>query len=153
MMNVYYFEWQKCQYIPEADWRFHVSQVSAKAVVHGTQRIWFIFSTILFSTPRKNLAIILSRSLGGYLSWSVLFPHHHIFRVFLWNFSFSRFIPIMQIRHILIKKSHLNLLLWNCWTKLNQTWQGWSPGLISSKMRQKSIMKTQWPSDHSTRNR
>ena len=27
----------------------------------------------------------------------------HRFRVFLWNFSFSRFIPIMQIRHILIK--------------------------------------------------
>ena len=26
-----------------------------------------------------------------------------IFRVFLWNFSFSRYIPIMQIRHILIK--------------------------------------------------
>jgi hypothetical protein len=23
--------------------------------------------------------------------------------VFLWNFSFSRYIPIMQIRHILIK--------------------------------------------------
>jgi hypothetical protein len=45
---VYYFEWQKCQYIPEADWRFHVSQVSVKAVVHGTQRIWFIFSPILF---------------------------------------------------------------------------------------------------------
>ena len=27
----------------------------------------------------------------------------HIFRVFLWNFSFNQFIPIMQIRHILIK--------------------------------------------------
>jgi hypothetical protein len=26
-----------------------------------------------------------------------------IFRVFLWNFSFSRYISIMQIRHILIK--------------------------------------------------
>ena len=24
------------------------------------------------------------------------------------------------------KRSHLNLLLWNRWTKLNQTWQGWS---------------------------
>jgi hemolysin-activating ACP:hemolysin acyltransferase len=23
------------------------------------------------------------------------------------------------------KRSHLNLLLWNRWTKLNQTWQGW----------------------------
>jgi hypothetical protein len=41
------------------------------------------------------------------------------------------------------KRSHLNLLLWNCWTKLNQTWQGWSQGLISSKMRQKSL-KQQW---------
>jgi UV DNA damage repair endonuclease len=26
------------------------------------------------------------------------------------------------------KRSHLNLLLWNRWTKLNQTWQGWSLG-------------------------
>ena len=26
-----------------------------------------------------------------------------VFRVFLWNFSFSQFIPIMQIRYILIK--------------------------------------------------
>ena len=33
------------------------------------------------------------------LQWVVL----HLIRVFLWNFSFSRFIQIMQIRHILIK--------------------------------------------------
>jgi hypothetical protein len=26
------------------------------------------------------------------------------------------------------KLSHLNLFLWNPWTKLNQTWQGWSLG-------------------------
>ena len=52
MMNVYYFEWQKCQYIP--DLRFHVSQVSVKAVVHGTQRIWFIFSTILFEYTHEE---------------------------------------------------------------------------------------------------
>ena len=26
------------------------------------------------------------------------------------------------------KKSHLNLLLWNRWTKLKQIWQGWSLG-------------------------
>jgi hypothetical protein len=25
------------------------------------------------------------------------------------------------------KRSHLNLLLWNRWTKWNQIWQGWSP--------------------------
>ena len=28
---------------------------------------------------------------------------YSILQAFLWNFSFSRFIPIMQIRHILIK--------------------------------------------------
>jgi hypothetical protein len=38
------------------------------------------------------------------------------------NFSFNRFMAIMQISYILIKRSHLNLLLWNRWTKLNQIW-------------------------------
>jgi hypothetical protein len=32
------------------------------------------------------------------------------------------------------KLSHLNLLLWNHWTKLNQTWQGWSLGGSLSKL-------------------
>jgi hypothetical protein len=32
------------------------------------------------------------------------------------------------------KLSHLNLLLWNPWTKLNQTWQGWSLGGFLSKL-------------------
>ena len=31
------------------------------------------------------------------------------------------------------KLSHLNLLLWNPWTKLNQTWQRWSLGGSLSK--------------------
>ena len=31
------------------------------------------------------------------------------------------------------KLSHLNLLLWNPWTKLNQTWQRWSLGRSLSK--------------------
>ena len=31
------------------------------------------------------------------------------------------------------KRSHLNLL-WNRWTKLNQTWQGWSLGRSRSKL-------------------
>jgi hypothetical protein len=30
--------------------------------------------------------------------------------------------------HLEWRRSHLNLLLWNRWTKLNQTWQGWSLG-------------------------
>ena len=30
------------------------------------------------------------------------------------------------------KRSHLNLLLWNCWTKLKQIWLGWSPFNIVS---------------------
>ena len=32
------------------------------------------------------------------------------------------------------KRSHLNLLLWNRWTILNQTWQGWSLGGSLSKL-------------------
>ena len=63
MMNVYYFEWQKCQYIPY--WRFHVCQVSVKAVVHGTQRIWFIFSTILFEYTQENSSHNTVKVFGG----------------------------------------------------------------------------------------
>ena len=32
------------------------------------------------------------------------------------------------------KRSHLNLLLWNRWTKWNQTWQWWSLGGSLSKL-------------------
>jgi hypothetical protein len=32
------------------------------------------------------------------------------------------------------KLSHLNLLLWDPWTELNQTWQGWSLGGSLSKL-------------------
>jgi hypothetical protein len=32
------------------------------------------------------------------------------------------------------REEHLNLLLWNRWTKLNQTWQGWSLGGSLSKL-------------------
>jgi hypothetical protein len=35
------------------------------------------------------------------------------------------------VRH---KLSHLNLLLWNPWTELNQTWEGWSLGGSLSKL-------------------
>ena len=63
MMNIYYFEWQKCQYIP--NWRFHVSHVSVKAVVHGTQRIWFIISTILFEYTQEESSHNTVKVLGG----------------------------------------------------------------------------------------
>ena len=36
------------------------------------------------------------------------------------------FQPIYSDYAYVDKRSHLNLFLWNCWTKLNQTWQGWS---------------------------
>jgi hypothetical protein len=32
------------------------------------------------------------------------------------------------------KRSHLNLFLWNRWTKLNQTWQRWPLGGSLSKL-------------------
>jgi hypothetical protein len=44
------------------------------------------------------------------------------------------------------KLSHLNLLLWNCWTKLNQTWKGWSsshglwPGELKRTITPKWVM-------------
>jgi hypothetical protein len=63
MMNVYYFEWQKCQYIP--DLRFYVSQVSVKVVVHGTQIIWFISSTILFEYTQEESSHNTVKVFGG----------------------------------------------------------------------------------------
>jgi hypothetical protein len=47
------------------DWRFHVSQVSVKAVVHGTQRIWFIFSTILFEYIQEESSHNTVKVFGG----------------------------------------------------------------------------------------
>ena len=45
-------------------------------------------------------------------------------------------LPSLGVRPSVVrcKLSHLNLLLWNPWTKLNQTWQGWSLGGSLSKL-------------------
>jgi hypothetical protein len=45
--------------------------------------------------------------------------------------SFCHHLASVVVCHEL---SHLNLLLWNPWTKLNQTWQGWSLGGSLSKL-------------------
>ena len=43
-------------------------------------------------------------------------------------------LPSLGVRR---KLSHLNLFLWNRWTKLSQTWQGWSlDGSLSHYVRQ-----------------
>jgi hypothetical protein len=65
---------------------------------------------------QKNMEYMLNYSLPCSCSWNLssfwsIIKQQWIIeeicltivRVFLWNFSFSRFIPIMQIRHILIK--------------------------------------------------
>jgi len=52
-------------------------------------------SLIIHCCYKSNWAQILSVD-----TWQRVW---HIFQLFLWNFAFSRFIRIMQIRHILIK--------------------------------------------------
>ena len=42
--------------------------------------------------------------------------------------------PSVRLSVVCRKLSHLNLLLWNPWTELNQTWQGWSLGGSLSKL-------------------
>ena len=68
MMNVYYFEWQKCQYIPDSvigDF-MPLKCLSRLLVLYMEPREFGSYSIPSFlSTPRKNLAIILSMSLGG----------------------------------------------------------------------------------------
>jgi hypothetical protein len=48
---------------------------------------------------------------------------------------FSQFVSSRLSSSVVHRKlSHLNLLLWNSWTKLNLTWQGWSLGRSLSKL-------------------
>jgi hypothetical protein len=47
-------------------------------------------------------------------------------------------LPSLVVRR---KLSHLNLLLWNPWTKLSQTWQGWVPFKIVSD---KPALQSRW---------
>ena len=69
--------------------------------------------------------------------WSPLFSSHLYLKVIFLahlakgHVSFCHHLASGVVRR---KLSHLNLLLWNCWTKLNQTWQGWSLGGSLSKL-------------------
>ena len=56
------------------DWRFHVSQVSVKAVVHGTQRIWFIFNTIPYEYTQEESSHNTVKVLGGYCPGTLSSP-------------------------------------------------------------------------------
>ena len=71
-----------------------------------------------------------------------------LYIIFAWIFAYlfsspgqrpSEFLPSLGIRRpspsvVRRKLPHLNLLLWKPWTKLNQTWQGWSLGGSLSKL-------------------
>ena len=56
------------------------------------------------------------------------------FLVWCWWYWFCLFSSPGLRPFIRRKLSHLNLLLWNRWTKLNLTWQGWSLGRSLSKL-------------------
>ena len=51
----------------------------------------------------------------------------------MWAFAIT-WRPSVRQSVVRRKLSHLNLLLWNRWTKLNLTWQGWSLGRSLSKL-------------------
>jgi hypothetical protein len=63
---------------------------------------------------------------------------HHVFLAHLACLWPGELLPSLGIRRPLAvvprKLSHLNLLLWNGWPKLNLTWQGWSLGGSLSKL-------------------
>jgi hypothetical protein len=65
--------------------------------------------------------LLLYVKISSNLKCSCMSMSSSIYPVFLWNFSFSWFIP-----SLIKKKSHLNLLLRTYWTKLNQIWLEWS---------------------------
>jgi hypothetical protein len=64
-----------------------------------------------FSLYSYNLAsrylLLLYVKISSNLKCSCMSMSSSIYSVFLWNFSFSWFIPIMQICHSLIKKNHI----------------------------------------------
>ena len=66
---------------------------------------------------------ILTELMNGYNSFLAHLAKGHV--------SFCHHLASVVVRR---KLSHLNLLLWNSWTKLNQTWQGWSLGESLSKL-------------------
>ena len=71
-------------------------------------------------------------------SWELQGHLNIIYNIVTWSELFSspgqrpcELLPSIGVRRhpsVHCKLSHLNLLLWNLWTELNQTWQGWSLG-------------------------
>ena len=70
-------------------------------------------------------------------------------KTLFWPVNFSVFIsppgqrPCKLLPSLVVRRklSHLNLLLWNPWTKLSQTWQGWVPFKIVSD---KPALQSRW---------
>jgi hypothetical protein len=92
--------------------------VSDSLAVHSR---WLLLLKIEISSIVHccQLKKFLFFSNSSHLQWRVELSD----TILKWNYP--RTIPA---RFGLIWFSGLNLLLWNRWTKLNQTWQGWSLG-------------------------
>jgi hypothetical protein len=90
---------------------------------------WFLIICLyLYCCWRSNIKI----ERIGILWSSLALPNFRVWPKQGPEFPTSRVVPLPSlgvcrrpsvVRH---KLSHLNLLLWNRWTKLNLTWQGWS---------------------------
>ena len=64
----YYFQYSQCPINYPINIRQIYDEVSVKAVEHGTQRIWFIFSTILVEYTQEESSHNTVKVFGGYLS-------------------------------------------------------------------------------------
>ena len=81
----------------------------------------------------SNLSDICRDILGGicrtrefdrWYTWSVLY----IQNLYIVICMFCSYVFLAHMPEVCHKLSHLNLLPWNRWTKLNQIWLGWSLG-------------------------
>jgi hypothetical protein len=73
--------------------------------------------------------------------YHIISTYHYLLRLWFEDFIINywgvldTYFAIKMASIVICRKlSHLNLLLWNPWTKLNQTWQGWSLGGSLSKL-------------------
>jgi hypothetical protein len=97
-----------------------------KSFVSSKFSSWICISWRMILLGREVMSRIVSLYVREVVSLQPFSRHFHDYV----HFSFSRLQLLFAItchpsvvRH---KLSHLNLLLWNPWTKLNQTWQGGS---------------------------
>ena len=114
-------------------WEIHIKIFSSETTVPNATKLWW---NDPWMAPFQNCVrwSQLPTKMAAKLKIEKNLIVHCCFSVSLWNFSFSRYIPIMQIRKKGGWNLKKNLLLWNYWANLNQTLLKWSSGGPLPKM-------------------